>query len=96
MYNFKNVEETFQTLLVYHCIINIAAFTTACVHAYLTNWVNIWLEITLVLMGWLTFGGFLLKFNYNATIKKWIYFLHSQQIVFYVMLFSLLKGHYVI
>ncbi|MBF0360270.1 MAG: hypothetical protein HQK49_04625 [Oligoflexia bacterium] len=96
IYNFRNVEEFFQVFLYFHCIVNIFAFSLACVHAYLTNWVNIWLEITLLLMGWLTFGGFLLKFNYNSTIKRWIYFLHSQQIIFYIMLFALLKGHYVI
>ncbi|MBF0205491.1 MAG: hypothetical protein HQK53_01245 [Oligoflexia bacterium] len=96
IYNFKNVEDFFQAFLVFHCSVNIAAFIVACIHAYLTNWVNIWLEISLILMGWLTFGGFLLKFNYNSTIKRWIYFLHSQQILFFIMLFALLKGHYVL
>lgn len=94
LFNFKNVNEEFNIFLGWHCIINVAAFFLCCVHCFLSNWVNIWLKIAVVLMGWLILGGVLMKFRYPATIKKGIYFLHTQQAVFVLLLYALLKGHY--
>ncbi|MBL6988536.1 MAG: hypothetical protein ISR65_02085 [Bacteriovoracaceae bacterium] len=94
-FNLKNVSTFFITYLRWHCNLNIIAFLVACLHAWLTNWVNFWLQVSLILMGWLTFGGFLLKFKYNAMVKKWVYFLHGQLFLFVILVYALLKGHYV-
>ncbi|MBF0106081.1 MAG: hypothetical protein HQM16_12230 [Deltaproteobacteria bacterium] len=95
-FGLKNVAESFSIFLDYHIYINIAAFVTCCVHCYVSHWVNFWLEVSLVLMGWLILGGFLMKYVYSPALKKGIYFLHTQQFVFILLLFALLKGHYVI
>ncbi|MBT3235396.1 MAG: hypothetical protein HN353_05560 [Bdellovibrionales bacterium] len=95
LFHLKNVDKFFITFLHWHCQMNLWAFLVACVHAYLTNWTNFWLEVALVLMGWLTFGGFLLKYRYNARVQKWVYLLHSQLILFVIMVYALLEGHYV-
>ncbi len=96
MFNFQNVGNYFNVYLGYHCILNIVAFLVAVFHCYVSNWVNFWLKVGVVLMGWLVLGGFLLKFKYTPKIKKSIYFLHSQQFVFFLLLYALLKGHYAI
>ena len=95
IYNFRNVAEDFNVFLTFHCLLNITAFFVCCIHCYVSNWVNLWLKIAVVLMGWLTVGGFLMKFKYSPTIKKGIYFLHTQQITFFILFIALLKGHYI-
>ncbi len=92
----KDISEEMNMLLGFHCLLNITAFFLCVLHCYLSNWVNIWLKASTVLMGWLVLGGFFLKYKYSPLIKKGVYFLHSQQFVFLVLIYCLLKGHYVI
>lgn len=94
-YTFRNVQPYFDRLLVYHIWLNTTAFIAACIHAYVANWANNWLILALVIMGWLTVGGFAMWIKYQpGKVKKGIYLLHTQQILFFVMLFAMLKGHY--
>jgi len=96
-YNFKNVQHYFDRMLIYHVWLNTASFLVACLHCYVSLWSNNWLIVALILMGWLTFGGFLMFIKYPpGKVKKGLYILHTQQILFFVMLFAMLKGHYVI
>ncbi|MBF0103028.1 MAG: hypothetical protein HQK77_19190 [Desulfobacterales bacterium] len=96
-YNFKEVQPYFNKLLVYHIWLNTASFIAACIHCYVTLWSNNWLMLALFLMGWLTFGGFLMWIKYQpGRVKKGVYLLHTQQLVFFLMVFAMLKGHYVI
>ena len=96
-YNIKNVQQFYNKLLVYHIWLNTSAFLVTCIHCYVTLWSNNWLMIALFLMGWLTFGGFLMWIKYQpGKIKKGMYILHTQQILFFIMIFAMLKGHYVI
>lgn len=96
-YRFDNVQYYFDRLLVYHIWLNTASFVVACIHAYITPWSNNWLILALSIMGWLTFGGFLMWIKYPpARVKKGVYILHTQQILFVVLIVALLKGHYVI
>lgn len=95
-YNPRNVQPFFNKFLVYHIWLNTAAFGVACLHCYITMWSNMWLMVALFLMGWLTLGGFLMWIKYPpGRIKKGVYLLHTQQIVFFLMIFAMLKGHYV-
>lgn len=96
LFNFKNVAHYFNVYLGYHCLANIAAFLVMVFHCYVSNWVNLWLKVAVVLMGALVIGGFLLKFQYSAALKRGVYYLHSQQLIFLLLLYALLKGHYVI
>ncbi len=96
-YGFRTVQPYFNRLLVFHLWLNTAAFIVACVHCYVSRWSNNWLILALFLMGWLTFGGFLMWIKYQpGKVKKGIYLLHTQQLLFFVMIFAMLKGHYVI
>lgn len=96
-FSVDNVQPYFNTLLVYHIWLNTVAFLSACVHCYVTRWSNNWLMVALCIMGWLTFGGFLMFIKFKpGKVKKGMYILHTQQILFFVLLFALLKGHYVI
>ncbi|HUV49757.1 MAG TPA: hypothetical protein VMW78_01880 [Anaerolineae bacterium] len=96
-YNVKNVQKLFNKLLVYHIWLNTASFVAACVHCYVSLWSNNWLILALFIMGWLTFGGFLMWIKYPpGKVKKGIYILHTQQFLFFIMIFAMLKGHYVI
>ena len=95
-YSLKNVQPYFNQLLVYHIWLNTAAFVTACIHCYVSLWSNNWLLVSLFIMGWLTVGGFLMWIKYQpGKVKKGMYILHTQQILFFVMIFAMLKGHYV-
>lgn len=95
-YGLKNVQDHFDKLLVYHIWLNTAAFITGCIHCYVSRWSNNWLILALFIMGWLTIGGFLMWIKYQpGKIKKGMYILHTQQILFFVMIFAMLKGHYV-
>ena len=95
-YNIKHVRLFFNKLLVFHIWLNTTAFAVACIHCYITLWSNTWLMIALFLMGWLTVGGFLMWIKYPpGKIKKGMYLLHTQQVVFFLMVFAMLKGHYV-
>ena len=95
-YSFKNVQPVFNRLLVYHIWLNTAAFVTSCIHCYVSLWSNTWLLIALFIMGWLTVGGFLMWIKYQpGKVKKGMYILHTQQVLFFVMIFAMLKGHYV-
>jgi hypothetical protein len=95
-YRFKDVQPAFNSLLVYHIWLNTAAFIVACIHCYVTLWSNNWLMLALFIMGWLTFGGFLMWIKYQPSkVKKGIYILHTQQVLFFIMVFAMLKGHYV-
>ncbi|MBF0226394.1 MAG: hypothetical protein HQK76_13145 [Desulfobacterales bacterium] len=95
-YNLKNVQSYFDNLLVYHIWLNTASFLVACIHCYATIWSNNWLMLALFIMGWLTFGGFLMFIKYQpGKVKKGVYILHTQQILFVIMIFAMLKGHYV-
>ena len=96
-YSLKNVQEDFNNLLIYHIWLNTSSFITTCIHCYVTIWSNKWLMFALFLMGWLTFGGFLMWIKYPpGKVKKGVYILHTQQFLFFVMIFAMLKGHYVI
>lgn len=95
-YQAKEVQNVFNKLLIYHIWLNTASFAVACLHCYITLWSNNWLMLALFIMGWLTFGGFLMWLKYPpAKVKKGIYILHTQQVLFFIMIFALLKGHYV-
>lgn len=95
-YKLKDVQTSFDTLLVFHIWMNTASFVTACVHCYVSLWSNNWLLVALFIMGWLTVGGFLMWIKYQpGKVKKGIYILHTQQILFFIMVFAMLKGHYV-
>ncbi len=95
-YKVKRVQNLFNKYLVYHIWLNTFAFIVACIHCYITLWSNPWLMVALFLMGWLTVGGFLMWFKYPPSkVKKGIYLLHTQQIIFFIMIFAMLKGHYV-
>jgi len=68
-----------------------------CIHCYVTLWSNNWLLLALGLMGWLTFGGFLMWIKYPpGKVKKGVYLLHTQQLIFFIMNIAMLKGRYVI
>ncbi len=96
-YSLKNVQPYFNRLLVYHIWLNTAAFITACIHAYVSRWSNNWLLLALFIMGWLTVAGFMMWIKYQpGKVKKGMYLLHTQQVLFFVMVFAMLKGHYVI
>ena len=87
----------FNTLLVYHIWLNTFSFLGACIHCYVTLWTNNWLIFSLFLMGYLTFGGFLMFIRFKpGKVKKGLYLLHTQHFLFIVVVFALLKGHYVI
>jgi len=95
-YKIRGVQKNMNRLLVYHIWLNTFSFITACIHCYVALWGNNWLMFALTLMGLLTFFGFLLWIKYQPNrVKKGIYILHTQQIVFFVMIFAMLKGHYV-
>jgi hypothetical protein len=95
-YSFKNVQDHFNRLLVYHIWLNTAAFIAACIHCYVSLWGNNWLMAALYIMGWLTVGGFLMWIKYPpGKVKKGMYLLHTQQVLFFIMVFAMLKGHYV-
>lgn len=95
-YGLKNVQPQFDRLLVLHIWTNTAAFVAACIHCYVSLWSNNWLILALVIMGWLTVGGFLMWIKYQpGKVKKGLYILHTQQVLFFIMVFAMLKGHYV-
>jgi len=95
-YNIKNVQPYFNRLLVYHIWLNTASFIAACIHCYVTLWANNWLMLALYIMGWLTVGGFMMWIKYPpGKVKKGMYLLHTQQVLFFIMVFAMLKGHYV-
>jgi hypothetical protein len=94
-YKFRDVQPHYNWLLRHHCFLNTLAFIMSCIHCYTTSWTNFWLWISLILMGVLTLNGFVMKLKYPPRIRKGIYLLHSQQIVFFALLYSTLKGHYV-
>ncbi len=96
-YKIKHTQSFFNKILVYHIWLNTASFLVACYHCYISLWSNFWLMLALFLMGWLTIGGFLMWIKYQPSkFKKGIYILHTQQILFFVMVYAMLKGHYVI
>ncbi|MBF0515214.1 MAG: hypothetical protein HQK81_14295 [Desulfovibrionaceae bacterium] len=95
-YKIKGVQFHMNRLLVYHIWLNTFSFVVACIHCYVTLWGNYWLMLALTMMGLLTFFGFLMWIKYQpGRVKKGIYILHTQQILFFVMIFAMLKGHYV-
>jgi hypothetical protein len=94
-YKFRGVQPYYSWLLKSHCYLNTAAFVASCIHCYTTSWANYWLYISLVLMGILTLNGFIMKLKYPPKFRKGLYVLHTQQLVFFCMLYSMLKGHYV-
>ena len=95
-YSLKNVQDPFDRLLVFHIWTNTSAFVVACIHCYVSLWSNNWLILALVVMGWLTVGGFLMWIKFKpGKVKKGMYILHTQQVLFFVMVFAMLKGHYV-
>nr|WCC90946.1 magnetosome protein Mad2 [Desulfobacteraceae bacterium] len=96
-YNIKHVQQFYNKLLVYHIWLNTLAFIVTCIHCYVSLWSNNWLITALFIMGWLTFGGFLMWIKYQpGKVKKGMYILHTQQVLFFIMIFAMLKGHYVI
>jgi len=95
-YNLKKVQNQFDRLLVFHIWANTTAFAVACIHCYVSLWSNNWLILALIIMGWLTVGGFLMWIKFQpGKVKKGMYILHTQQVLFFLMVFAMLKGHYV-
>ena len=94
-FRFPGVQDHFTRLLKYHCYLNTASFVSALIHCYTTSWANIWLWVSLILMGVLTMNGFVMKLKYPPRLRKGLYFLHTQQAVFFCLLYAMLKGHYV-
>ncbi|WP_173080280.1 hypothetical protein [Fundidesulfovibrio magnetotacticus] len=96
-YRLKGTQEIMRQLLIYHIWLNTFSFLAACVHCYVALWGNFWLMVALSLMGFLTFFGFLMWIKYQPNrMKKGIYILHTQQFLFFIMIFAMLKGHYVV
>jgi len=93
--HFLGVQVYFTWLLRWHCYLNSAAFVASCVHCYTTSWTNNWLWLSLILMGVLAVNGFLLRFKYPPKVRRGLYVLHSQQVAFLLLIYALLKGHYV-
>ncbi len=91
----KDQQGFFTKFVRIHCWLNTGMFVAGCIHCYVTRWHNIYLWISLVIMGWLVLGGFIMRFKYQATVRKGLYILHTQQFMFYILCFCLLKGHYV-
>ncbi len=92
----KEVQGFFNKLLVVHIWLNTTAFIVGCIHCYVTLWSNHWLMVALFIMGWLTVGGFMMWIKYPpARMRKGMYILHTQQLLFFVMIFAMIKGHYV-
>ena len=94
-YRFRGVQHYYTWLLRSHCLLNTGAFVTALIHSYITSWANVWLWGSLVLMGILTLNGFIMKLKYPPRLRKGLYVLHTQQVVFVCLLYAMLKGHYV-
>ncbi|VEN74101.1 Magnetosome protein Mad2 [Candidatus Desulfarcum epimagneticum] len=96
-YKARHTQGFFNRFLVFHIWLNTSAFGVACYHCYVSLWSNLWLMLALALMGWLTIGGFLMWIRFKPSkMKKGIYLLHTQQVVFFIMIYAMLKGHYVI
>ena len=95
-FNLENVQPIFDRILVYHIWLCTASFVVGCIHCYITLWSNNWLLFSLFLMGWLTFAGFMMFVKFKPRhVKRGMYLLHTQQFIFFVLIFALLKGHYV-
>jgi hypothetical protein len=95
-YRFSGVQPYFNWLLRWHCWLNVAAFLAAVVHCRLASWANRWLWLSLILMGVLVINGFLMKLKYQPNrVTKGLFFLHTQQVVFLVLIYAMIKGHYV-
>jgi len=94
-YRFHRVQRYFDWLLKAHCYLNTAAFVMSLVHCYTTSWANVWLWLSLVLMGVLTLNGFVMKLKYPPKLRKGLYVLHTQQVVLICLVYAMLKGHYV-
>ena len=95
-YKIKGIQPFMNRMLVYHIWLNTFSFIAACIHCWVTPWGNYWLMLALALMGHLTFFGFLMWIKYQpGRVKKGIYILHTQQVVFFLMIFAMLKGHYI-
>lgn len=94
-FRFRRVQPYYTWLLKYHCYLNTASFIVSLIHCYTTSWANTWLWVSLVLMGVLTLNGFVMRLKYPPRISRGLYFLHTQQLVFFCLLYAMLKGHYV-
>jgi len=96
-YAIKDIQPLFNRLLVWHIWLNTSSFLVGCIHWYVSLWSNDWLLAAFFMMGWLTCGGFLMFLKFQpGKVKKGIYLLHTQQLVFFLMVIAMLKGHYVI
>ena len=94
-FHFRGVQVYYAWLLRWHCLLNTSSFIVVLLHAYTASWANKWLWLSFFVMGGLTVGGFLLRLKYPPKIRKGLYLLHTQQIAFVVLLYAMLKGHYV-
>jgi len=95
-FKIKGAQQHMNRMLIYHIWLNTLAFFAACFHCYVSMWGNYWLMLALIMMGHLTVFGFLMWGKYQpGRVKKGIYILHTQQTMFFVMIFAMLKGHYV-
>ncbi len=95
-YQWDKVQHYFDWMAKAHCNLNTAAFVMSLVHCYTTVWANFWLWLSMVLMGVLTLNGFIMKLRYQPKLRKKLYILHTQQVVFICLIYAMLKGHYVI
>lgn len=93
-FRFPGVQPYFSWLLRWHCVLNALAFVGGLIHCYTTSWANVWLWTSLVLMGLLTLNGFIMRLKYPPRLRKGLYFLHTQQIIFCCLLYAMAKGHY--
>lgn len=96
VFMFKDERGFIDKYIKLHSWLNAAMFAAACIHCYVTRWENSYLWYSLIIMGWMTVGGFIMKFKYPPAVRKGLYILHTQQFLFFVLCFFLLKGHYVI
>lgn len=78
-----------------HLVSGVATVVLGTWHGLLVEEGNVVLWGSMVLFGFLTLGGAVLAWKWTpASVRKGVYLLHSQQIVFLVTLAALIGGHF--
>lgn len=82
-------------LLKAHIKCNIIGFIFGIFHMFLEFQSNWMLYASMVIMAWLTFAGFLMrsKIDIHRDVRKYVRLLHSQVIIFWIMVLMLIVGH---
>lgn len=78
-----------------HLVSGLATVVLGTWHGLLVEEGNVVLWGSMVLFGFLTVGGAILAWKWTpASVRKGVYLLHSQQVVFLVTLGALIGGHF--